>query len=823
MRRTHQGRAGTPGTGRFRLLPGVCALASLVAAPVSSAAGQTALGWQEIEALLTGAAGGTFAPDPPASAGPMSWGEISQFLGQSGPGEAAAAGPSLAEQLNLISDGLARFDGITDATGALPFADLRSGSAYLIARHPLLSGGYDSGTGAVGKPILLGEASHLSLELGHVERASLSLAASANQLGAQIENRSLTQMVASLGEQPTSQFSLILARSELDRKQSAGYAYEDLYSTSSFGSYGQSAPAGETDTTGVALDWSFFSGRAVLKAGFARSLFSAPESPLTLLGFDDPLAELATPEEEGDARYLDLSLTPVRTEEGLLELKFKQSDTEEEFEGGGWAYGSGVAERSLSAEGRWKGLSLGAENREREDRLYASITDQRSARASLLLDELDLSLSRRLHESTSEYTYLSYLYDQDPDDYYAGRWVPVKVRNTRSSDSWDGAASLHGDAWSVDLDWSRSQGLYKYGSGGQSAQDSQDLNASASYDFGLIGLQGLLSRSDQLYGVEPDPVVSTRTETGLTLSFDFDGSGHRYAGAYAGPYGPTYGSYGASFGADGAGYFPAGEFPWLAPGLIASSHSPVPGYAVPQPGSVGVAPATVQTDPSSLVSRLLPSTARVGLRRGIAREDSGDDGLDGLPSIFSNELSAPQGPYYAIEGGLGWVGASGSSTDLSLRVTVASGDEDRYAAGGISYEAELSQRFRRGPLGLGASIEGTLSRFDQPSEVDTEIYATASVYASYSIDRLSFDAQAYGTHQQTRYADGSDPYASDYANLQLGAQATLDRMLPAAWLRAEAPPYLRLRGYYEFGYSASAYDTLASGSAGVILFGGFLF
>jgi len=406
-------------------------------------------------------------------------------------------------------------------------------------------------------------------------------------------------------------------------------------------------------------------------------------------------------------------------------------------------------------------------------------------------------------------------------------WVPLKISNTRSTDTASGNARLHGEAWSVDLDWSRSDGTYRYGDYSESGQSSQDWIASASYDFGVIGLQASFSRSDEIYGVEPDPVVSARAEGGLTLSFDFDQSGHHYDGPsstgyyYGGPYGAPYGgAYGGGYGR----YDPSSEFPWLAPGAV-----PLPGalsgYGFPQPGSVGhpLGPAGGgASKESSFLSQLLPSTARIGLRQGVATEESGDDGLGGLPPAFSNSLSAPLGPYYALEGGLGWNGEA-SSTDLSFRLTLASGDAERYAAGGISYEAELSERIQLGPLALGASIEGTLSRFDQPSEVETEIYASATAYASYSIDWLSFDAQAYGAHQQTRYADGSDPYASDYANLQLGAQVTLDRMLPAAWLRAEAPPYLRLRGYYDFGYSASAYETLAAGSAGVIFFGGMRF
>jgi hypothetical protein len=153
----------------------------------------------------------------------------------------------------------------------------------------------------------------------------------------------------------------------------------------------------------------------------------------------------------------------------------------------------------------------------------------------------------------------------------------------------------------------------------------------------------------------------------------------------------------------------------------------------------------------------------------------------------------------------------------------APGDEDRYAAGGISYEARLSHHVQSGRVGLGASVEGSLSRFDQPSEIDSELYATASLYGAYTLRWLTFDGRAYGSLQKTRYSDGSDPYASSYANLQLGAQVTLDGLLPAVWRRTEAPPYLRLRGYVERSYTTSSYDPGLTGSAGLILFSGFRF
>ena len=153
---------------------------------------------------------------------------------------------------------------------------------------------------------------------------------------------------------------------------------------------------------------------------------------------------------------------------------------------------------------------------------------------------------------------------------------------------------------------------------------------------------------------------------------------------------------------------------------------------------------------------------------------------------------------------------------------LATGDDKSHAAGGISYQAELSHQIRHGPFSVGASVDGTFSRFEQPSEVASELYATASVYGSYALDWLSFDARAYGVLQETAYSDG-EPYGSTYANLQLGAQVTLDRMLPAAWQRAEAPPYLRLRGYVERNYSDNAYEQGLTGSAGVILFGGVRF
>jgi hypothetical protein len=817
---THKGRVVTAAAGRS---PRPLALVPLLSILIATSAGaeEAAPGWAGIEALLTGAPG---APTPSPSAGPMSWGDIAQFLEDPGT-ENAPAGPSLAEQLRTLSEGLARFDGSPNATGALPFADLRTGGAHLTARHPLLSSGYESGTGAVSQPIALGAESPVSLELGHVAQSSLTLAASENQLGAQIENRSFTQVVANLGRDPHSQLSLILGQSTVDRQQSAGYAYDDPYGYYTYGSYGRSNRAGKTDSTGLALEWSALSGMAELKAGFARSTFFAP-SPLDAMGFEDPLAALREAPEQGDAHYFDLALTPWHSEDGLLQLKIKQSESEEEFSGsGGWDYASAGSERSIAAEGRWRWLSLRVDSRERLDEAYCYLTDQSSGSANVTLDWLDLSLSRRLYESVSEYTYLAWIYGQDPGDYWSGSWVPLKIENVRSTVTDSGAASLHGKSWSVDLDWTRSDGAYSYGENSESTQRSSEWNASASYEFGLIGLQASLSQSDDVYGVEPDPVVSARTEGGLTLSFDFDQSGHHYSsggyGGYGGYYGAPYGGYGGASG----GYDPASEFPWLAPG------GPLPGGApgypyYPQPSMAGLplAPAAIDAqgkDKRSLLAGLLPSSARIGLRQGVASEEDGDDGLDGLPPIFTNSLSEPLGPYYAVEGGLGWRGAAGS-TDLSLRVTLATGDERSHAAGGISYEAGVSHQIQTGPLSLGASLDGSISRFEQPSEVDSELYATASLYGSYVLGWLTFDARAYGVLQETAYAD-AEPYASTYANIQLGAQMTLDPMLPAAWRRTEAPPYLRLRGYLERNYAENAYASGLTGSAGVILFGGMRF
>ncbi|MDF2767107.1 MAG: hypothetical protein K0S81_4103, partial [Rhodospirillales bacterium] len=424
------GRAAKPVTGISTRPLSLLPLLTLLLAS-ASAADEPVAGWKEIAILLTGGGAGE-------SAGP------------------------------------ARFVGAPDATGALPFADLRNADAYLTARHPLLSAGYESGTGAVSEPIALAQYGvGLALELGHVEQSSLTLAANPNQLGAQIEDRSFTQLVATLGDPSNSQLSLVLGRSEELRRQTAGFAYEDPYGFSLHSLYGASNRAGETDTTGLALDWSLFSGKAVLKAGYARSVFSAPESPLAMLGFNDPLAQLAAPPEEGDARYLDLSLTPWSDEDGLIRFKLTHSDREEEFSGdAGWNFAYGGTEQSISADGRWRALSFSAERREKEDRFYDTFSNRLSANANLNFDWLDLSLSRSRYESTSEYPYLTYVYGYDPDDYYAGMWVPVKISNTRASDIATGAASLHGEAWSVDLGWSRTDGSYFYGWGPESMQRS---------------------------------------------------------------------------------------------------------------------------------------------------------------------------------------------------------------------------------------------------------------------------------------------------------------------------------------------------------------
>ena len=54
MRGDHEGRAAEPGSGRASLRFGLLLTASLIAPPV--AAEESALGWQDIEALLTGGA-----------------------------------------------------------------------------------------------------------------------------------------------------------------------------------------------------------------------------------------------------------------------------------------------------------------------------------------------------------------------------------------------------------------------------------------------------------------------------------------------------------------------------------------------------------------------------------------------------------------------------------------------------------------------------------------------------------------------------------------------------------------------------------------------
>ncbi|MDF2766258.1 MAG: hypothetical protein K0S81_3252, partial [Rhodospirillales bacterium] len=46
-------------------------------------------------------------------------------------------------------------------------------------------------------------------------------------------------------------------------------------------------------------------------------------------------------------------------------------------------------------------------------------------------------------------------------------------------------------------------------------------SGTASYNFGLIGLQGSVSQFDEIYGVQPHPVVSSRTEGGFTLFLRF--------------------------------------------------------------------------------------------------------------------------------------------------------------------------------------------------------------------------------------------------------------------------------------------------------------
>ena len=341
------------------------------------------------------------------------------------------------------------------------------------------------------------------------------------------------------------------------------------------------------------------------------------------------------------------------------------------------------------------------------------------------------------------------------------------------------------------------------------------------------------------------------------MSFDFARSGHNYGspfdggyggdhggghdgyggygGGYGGygPYGGGYGGYGGGYGGYGPhgggyggydGYDPA-QSPWLAPATVTYGNGAT-GYAFPQMEALGgrLPPvpggAATESANGSFLSHLIPSSARIGLRRGVATEEDGDDGTTWLPPVFSNEISSPQGPYYAVEGGLGWNG-NGTSTDLALRMTLASGDEE-HAGGGIAYQAELSQRIRRGPVWLAASLQGAFSRSEQPSHVDSELYAAASVYASYTLDWLTFHALAYGVRQQTRYSEG-EPYASSYGNLQLGAQMTFDEYLPAAWRRSKAPPYLRLRGYYERIYAGDAYVAGLTDSAGMILVGGVRF
>lgn len=802
-------------------------------------AAEPVAGWAEIEQRLRAAQASSTAPDrAPAHGGGgkaanPQWQEIEKRLAEiGGPTTKKPAAPVLS--YSAVIERIAVADPTFWApspVSTLGFIDTREGQTSLVSANPILfATAY--GRGTVATPIKLAGPLPMQFSVGRVAETSVNIAAGSRQLGVDMQNRVSTQAVFAYA--PTSAIKLTLAAGSVSIERRS----LDAFRTQSYFGYGIVSPdagSGTTNLYGGSFDLSLFSGDVKVKAGLAQSRFRAFQPELAAYAIADPLQEMVNPVRTGMAQYFNVDLNLWKDEHGKLDAYAKWRQADPDFLGGSYEFTPGSAERSFGARGRWRWLSFDLAQQERSDATFGSTSTDRRFSAGLAFDWLELNLRRQQSTAISEYTYFSYggVAPGGEGTPFPDLPVAVKNRSESANDVTTASLRLFNEDGSVSVNWRRNLGQYSYGSGAPSERRGEALDARAEYAIGSFGLQLAFNKSDDMMGVQGNPRITRRMEYGLTLSYDFKNEGHRYSTARAAPT-AGYGAMGPLMtGATPTGIGPMAGTPLgatAAGAAPATATGSAPGNGLPAPGSPAAAlDATGQRPPSRAAAKadgdlfddLLPSSVRLGVRRGRMTQKTGDDGLpDYIPVYLFNNLQSPMGPFVGAEFGMSWNGKAGA-TDLALRVTRANGDERLQAAGGISYEFDLSHNLSRPPFSLTASLNGALSRFDPGSAVLEERYLYGSLAASYRNSWLTLQARLNGVQQRTVHADGEPPIPYLYATAELSAELTLDQLLFADWDREKkAPPYLRVRGYVARQVPALSYGALSANSQGFMVVGG---